>query len=58
MMDSYEREKILLPKVMAKRTSSRMSKDNAVAWLEIRNRALEEEFPNEFELRWVLSLYW
>ncbi|KAL3925233.1 MAG: hypothetical protein SGILL_000546 [Bacillariaceae sp.] len=58
MLDNYEREKLLLPKVMAKHTSSRMSKENAVAWLEVMNRACEEQFPNEFELRSALALYW
>ena len=58
LMDNCEREQHLLPKVMAKHTSSRMSKENAVAWLEIMNRSLEEEFPGEYELRSALALYW
>jgi truncated hemoglobin YjbI len=58
MMDNDEREKHLLPKVMAKHTSSRMSKENAIAWLEIMNRSVEEEFPEEYKLRSALALYW
>jgi truncated hemoglobin YjbI len=58
MMESFEREKHLLPKVMAKHTSSRMTREHAIAWLNIMNRALEEEFPNEYQLRLALALYW
>jgi truncated hemoglobin YjbI len=58
MMDNYEREKHLLPKVMAKHTSSRMSREYAVAWLQIMNKALAEEFPEEEKLKSALALYW
>jgi hypothetical protein len=58
MMEHMDRERHLLPKVMAKHTSSRMTREHAVAWLMIMNRALEEEFPHEYKLRSCLSLYW
>ncbi|KAG7349217.1 bacterial-like globin [Nitzschia inconspicua] len=58
IMENCEREKHLWPKVMAKHTSSRMSREHAISWLNIMNRALEEEFPDEWKLRSALALYW
>jgi truncated hemoglobin YjbI len=58
LMEHLDREKHLWPKVMAKHTSSRMTREHAVAWLNIMNRALEEEFPHQYKLRSCLSLYW
>jgi hypothetical protein len=58
MMDNYERTKHILPKVMAKHTSSRMTPQHAIEWLNIMNQALEEEFPNETQLKKALELYW
>jgi len=57
-MNNLEREKQLMPKVMAKHTASRMTKEYGVAWLNIMKKALEEEFPEEQKLKDALALYW
>lgn len=48
----------LLRKVMAKHTSSRMTKNYAIAWLELMKESVEEEFPNMVELQTTMGLYW
>ena len=56
--DDNIRETILLPKVMAKHTSSRMTTEHAVAWLKLMKESIQEEFPNEPQLQEALGLYW
>lgn len=56
--EDCDRQTHLWPKVMAKHTSSRMTREHAIEWLTIMNQALEEEFPHEYPLRSALALYW
>ncbi|CAB9518134.1 expressed unknown protein [Seminavis robusta] len=58
MGSSNPRKSILLPKVMAKHTSSRMTREYAITWLEIMDKSVNEEFPNEETLQAALKLYW
>ena len=56
--DDEAREKLLLPKVMAKHTSSRMTMEHAVTWLKLMKVSAEEEFPDQPQLQEALGLYW
>lgn len=58
MSSSASRRDLLLPKVMAKHTSSRMTRDHALTWLQIMKRSVELEFPNQTKLQSSLGLYW
>ena len=52
------REKLLVKKVMAKHTSSRMTLEHSITWLKLMARSIHEVFPNEPELQHSLGLYW
>jgi truncated hemoglobin YjbI len=56
--ESRRRRDVLRPKVMAKHTKSRMTRQHAMTWLHIMKRAVLEEFPNDSQLQSALGLYW
>lgn len=56
--DDDARQKMLLPKVMAKHTSSRMTMEHAVTWLTLMTASIQEEFPDMPQLEEALGLYW
>jgi truncated hemoglobin YjbI len=53
-----ELDTLLLPKVMAKHTSSRMTLEHGVTWLKLMAKTIQEEFPDQPEVRGMLELYW
>lgn len=56
--NAEQRDKVLLPRVMAKHTQSRMTKDYAITWLKLMDSTLDEEFPDQPEVKALLGLYW
>jgi truncated hemoglobin YjbI len=52
------RDILLRPKVMAKHTKSRMTREHAMTWLHIMKRSVQDEFPNHTKLQSSLGLYW
>jgi truncated hemoglobin YjbI len=57
-MARQRRDKMLLPKVMAKHTASRMTRAHAMTWLHIMKQSVQVEFPNHPQLQSSLGLYW
>lgn len=51
-------EKHYLPRTMAKHTSSRMTMEHSVTWLKLMRQALEEEFPEDPQVKKALGIYW
>ena len=51
-------EELLIPKVMAKHTSSRMTLEHSVTWLNLMARSIDEIFADCPDLQHSLGLYW
>jgi len=49
---------VLLPKLMAKHTASRMLPTYAMVWLKLMDTVIDEQFPSSPELKRAMGMYW